>query len=116
VLPELVGKLNGLAMRVPVTNVSVTDLVVNTKKSMNADSVNAAYKGAMEGDLKGILDYTEEPLVSSDYIHNPHSVTIDGLSTIASGNTAKVIGWYDNEWGYSCRLAWMTEKIGRLAG
>jgi len=116
VLPELAGKLNGLAMRVPVANVSVTDLVVNTKKPMSADSVNDVYKEEMAGALEGILDYTEEPLVSSDYIHNPHSVTIDGLSTMASGNMAKVIGWYDNEWGYSCRLAWMTEKIGRLAG
>ncbi len=116
VLPELAGKLNGLAMRVPVANVSVIDLVVNTKKPIDADSVNDVYKEAMEGALKGILDYTEEPLVSSDYIHNPHSVTIDGLSTMASGNMAKVIGWYDNEWGYSCRLVWMTEKIGRLAG
>jgi glyceraldehyde 3-phosphate dehydrogenase len=116
VLPELAGKLNGLAMRVPVANVSVIDLVVNTKKPVDADSVNDVYKEAIEGVLKGILDYTEEPLVSSDYIHNPHSVTIDGLSTMASGNMAKVIGWYDNEWGYSCRLAWMTEKIGRLAG
>ena len=116
VLPELAGKLNGLAMRVPVANVSVIDLVVNTKKPIDADSVNDVYKEAMEGALKGILDYTEEPLVSSDYIHNPHSVTIDGLSTMASGNMAKVIGWYDNEWGYSCRLAEMTEKIGRLAG
>jgi len=116
VLPELAGKLNGLAMRVPVSNVSVTDLVATMKKPTNAKEVNVCYRKASEGSLKGILAYTEEPLVSSDYIHNPCSATIDGLSTMTSKNLVKVIGWYDNEWGYSCRMAEMVEKMGRLEG
>jgi len=114
VLPELAGKLNGAAMRVPVNNVSVTDLVVATKKAVTAEKVNSAYRDASEGPLKGILTYTEKPLVSSDYIHDPSSVTIDGLATMVAGGQIKVIGWYDNEWGYSNRLAWMLEKIGEL--
>jgi len=114
VLPELAGKLNGAAMRVPVNNVSVTDLVVTTEKAATAKKVNSAYREASEGSLNGILTYTEKPLVSSDYIHDPSSVTIDGLATMVSGGQVKVIGWYDNEWGYSNRLAWMLEKIGEL--
>ncbi len=116
VLPELTGKLNGLAMRVPVTNVSVTDLIVTLKSPASADEVNSAYKEASNSSLRGILAFTEEPLVSSDYIHDPHSVTIDGLSTMATDNLVKVIGWYDNEWGYSCRMAWMVERMGELEG
>ncbi len=116
VLPELTGKLNGLAMRIPVTNVSVTDLIVTLKSPVSADKVNSAYKEASNGPLRDILAFTEEPLVSSDYIHNPYSVTIDGLSTMATGNLVKVIGWYDNEWGYSCRMAWMVERMGELEG
>jgi glyceraldehyde 3-phosphate dehydrogenase len=116
VLPELSGKLNGLAVRVPVTNVSITDLVAIVKKPGTADKVNAAYREAASGKLKGILAYTEEPLVSSDFIHDPHSATIDGLSTMAVGNLIKVMAWYDNEWGYSSRLAWMLEYMGDLEG
>ena len=106
VLPELAGKLNGMAMRVPVPTGSVTDFVANIKKSATADEINAAYKEAAENGLRGIMEYTEEPLVSSDIIKNPHSSIIDGLSTmVVSDNMVKVIGWYDNEWGYSCRTA-----------
>ncbi len=116
VLPELAGRLNGMAMRVPVTNVSVTDLVSTVKKPVDKDDVNSAYSEASIGPLKGILAYTKEPLVSSDYIHNPYSVTIDGLSTMMAGKLVKVVGWYDNEWGYSCRMAWMVERMGELEG
>jgi len=116
VLPELEGRLNGLAFRVPVSNVSITDLVATVEKPVTVDDVNAAYQKAAEGEMRGILAYTDEPLVSSDFIHDPHSVTIDGLSTMSAGRLVKVLGWYDNEWGYSCRLAWMLERMGELEG
>jgi len=116
VLPELAGRLNGMAMRVPVTNVSITDLVATVERPAAAEEVNAAYREAAEGALKGILAYTEEPLVSSDFIHDPHSATIDGLSTMTAGKLVKVLAWYDNEWGYSNRLAWMLERMGELEG
>ncbi len=106
VLPELVGKLNGMAMRVPVPTGSVTDFVANIKKSATADEINAAYRHAAENGLNGIMEYSEDPLVSSDIIKNPHSSIIDSLSTMTiGGNMVKVVGWYDNEWGYSCRTA-----------
>jgi glyceraldehyde 3-phosphate dehydrogenase len=105
VLPELKGKLNGMAMRVPTKNVSVTDLVAELKVSVTVEEVNAALKAAAEGPLKGILAYSEEPLVSSDYNGNPASSTIDALSTmVIEGNMVKVVSWYDNEWGYSNRV------------
>jgi len=105
VLPELKGKLNGFAMRVPTPNVSVVDLVAEIKTSVTAEDVNAALKEAAEGPLKGILGYSDEPLVSSDYNGNPASSTIDGLSTmVLEGNMIKVVSWYDNEWGYSNRV------------
>ena len=116
VLPELTGKLNGLAVRVPVTNVSLTDLVAVVRKAPSASEINATYKKASKGFLKGILDYTEEPLVSSDFVHNAHSAIVDGASTMASGNLVKVLAWYDNEWGYSNRLVWMLERIAELEG
>jgi len=116
VLPELAGKLNGMAVRVPVANVSITDLVASVRKTAAAEEVNAAYREAAEGALKGILAYTEEPLVSSDFIHDPHSATVDGLSTMTAGNMVKVLAWYDNEWGYSNRLVWMLERMGELEG
>ncbi len=116
VLPELAGRLNGMAMRVPVTNVSVTDLVATVERSTDSDGVNSAYREASEGSLRGFLAYTEEPLVSSDYIHSPYSVTIDGLTTTVAGRLVKVVGWYDNEWGYSNRMAWMVERMGELEG
>ena len=105
VLPELKGKLNGFAMRVPVPNVSVVDLVVDLAKNTTADEINQALKEASGTYLKGILDYSELPLVSIDYNGNPYSATIDALSTmIIEGSMAKVIAWYDNEWGYSQRV------------
>jgi len=115
VLPELDGKLNGFAFRVPTADVSVIDLVVETKKSVTRDEVNAALKKAAEGDLKGILNYSEEPLVSIDYKGDPASSTIDALSTLViENNMVKVVSWYDNEWGYSARcadlLAYMAKK------
>ncbi|MBW5448960.1 type I glyceraldehyde-3-phosphate dehydrogenase [Cohnella sp. CFH 77786] len=105
VLPELKGKLNGMSFRVPTPNVSVTDLVAELKVSVTVDEVNAALKAAAEGPLKGILNYSDEPLVSSDYNGDPASSTIDALSTmVIEGNMVKVVSWYDNEWGYSNRV------------
>jgi glyceraldehyde 3-phosphate dehydrogenase len=105
VLPELEGKLNGFAMRVPTPNVSVVDLVVNVEKSTGVEEVNAAFRKAAEGELKGILEYTEEPLVSKDFNGNPHSAIVDALSTmVMDGNMVKAIAWYDNEWAYSTRV------------
>ncbi|MBD0383942.1 type I glyceraldehyde-3-phosphate dehydrogenase [Paenibacillus sedimenti] len=105
VLPELKGKLNGMAMRVPTPNVSVTDLVVETKVNVTVDEVNAALQKAANGSLKGILNYTDAPLVSSDFNGDPASSTIDALSTMVVGdNLLKVVSWYDNEWGYSNRV------------
>ena len=104
VIPELKGKLDGVALRVPVADGSITDLVVEVERETSAEEVNKVFKNAAEGELKGILEYTEEPIVSNDIIGNPHSCIIDGLSTKVIGSTVKVFGWYDNEWGYSCRL------------
>jgi glyceraldehyde 3-phosphate dehydrogenase len=105
VLPELKGKLNGFAMRVPTPNVSVVDLVAELKTDVTVEDVNRVLKEAAEGPLKGILGYSEEPLVSSDYNGNPASSTIDALSTmVLEGNMVKVVSWYDNEWGYSNRV------------
>ncbi|SDB97744.1 type I glyceraldehyde-3-phosphate dehydrogenase [Shouchella lonarensis] len=112
VLPELKGKLNGGAMRVPTPNVSLVDLVVELDKDVTAEEVNGALKQAAEGDLKGILAYSEAPLVSKDYNGNPHSSTVDGLSTmVMEGNMVKVISWYDNESGYSHRVVDLVEYI-----
>ncbi|OEF99695.1 type I glyceraldehyde-3-phosphate dehydrogenase [Vulcanibacillus modesticaldus] len=105
VLPELKGKLNGFAMRVPTPNVSVVDLVAELEKDVTVEEVNGALKAAAEGELKGILAFSEEPLVSVDYNHDPHSSSVDGLSTmVMDGNMVKVVSWYDNEWGYSNRV------------
>jgi glyceraldehyde 3-phosphate dehydrogenase len=105
VMPELKGKLDGYAMRVPTPNVSVVDLVCVTEKPVTAEAVNAALKKAAEGPLKGILAYTEDPVVSSDMMHNSNSSIVDaGLTKVLDGNLLKVVSWYDNEWGYSCRV------------
>ncbi len=105
VIPELKGKLDGYAMRVPTPNVSVVDFVAETAKATSTEEVNAALKKAAEGDMKGILAYTEDPVVSSDMMHNPNSSIIDAsLTKVLDGNLVKVIAWYDNEWGYSCRI------------
>ncbi|MDU1349051.1 type I glyceraldehyde-3-phosphate dehydrogenase [Clostridium butanoliproducens] len=112
VLPQLKGKLNGMAVRVPTPTVSMTDLVCELEKPATAEEINAAFKNAAEGELKGILDYSEEPLVSIDYRGNEHSSIVDGLSTmVIENNLVKVVSWYDNEWGYSNRLADLTKYI-----
>lgn len=117
VLPELKGKLDGLALRVPVPNVSITDLTVVLEKSVTKEEVNEAFRKAAEGPLKGILAYTEEPIVSSDVNHTPYSAVVDGLSTmVVGGNLVKVLAWYDNEWGFSCRMVELIELIGKKAG
>jgi glyceraldehyde 3-phosphate dehydrogenase len=114
VLPELKGKLNGGAMRVPTPNVSLVDLVVELEKDVTVDEINSALKAASEGELKGILAYSEEPLVSGDYNGNPSSSTIDALSTmVMEGSMAKVISWYDNETGYSHRVVDLVEYIAK---
>ena len=106
VLPELNGKLHGMALRVPTTTVSITDFTATLSKAVTVENVNGAFREAAQGSLKGILKYTEEPLVSSDFKGNPHSCIFDALSTIVmEGDMVKVLGWYDNEWGYSCRTA-----------
>ena len=106
VLPELNGRLDGIAFRVPTATGSITDFVANVSKDVTVDAVNAAYQEAAEGALMGILEYSTEPLVSSDFRGNSHSCIIDGLSTmVMQDRMVKVMGWYDNEWGYSCRTA-----------
>jgi glyceraldehyde 3-phosphate dehydrogenase len=107
VIPEVHGKLDGFALRVPTPTVSIVDLVVNTVEPVSVESVNAAFKAASESDaMAGILGYSEEPLVSSDYRQDSRSSIFDALSTIVLGDRmAKVVAWYDNEWGYSCRIA-----------
>ncbi len=112
VLPKLKGKIHGIALRVPVHDASIVDLVALVGRHTSEDEVNSAFKEAAAGDLKGILDYTDEPLVSIDFIGNPHSAIVDGRSTkVIDGNLVKVLAWYDNEWGYSCRLVDMANKI-----
>jgi glyceraldehyde 3-phosphate dehydrogenase len=105
VLPELKGKMDGISLRVPVPDGSVTDLVAQLGREVTRDEVNAAFRAAAEGALKGYLAYTSDPIVSSDIVGSPASCTFDSLLTMASGDQVKVIGWYDNEWGYSNRLA-----------
>ena len=115
-MPELEGKIDAIAMRIPLQNVSLIDLVVELKGENTVDEINQSFKEAADKSLKGILAYSDEPLVSSDYIHNPYSAVVDGLSTMAKGRIVKILAWYDNEWGYSCRLAEMAEKMCKLAG
>ncbi|MEU8504133.1 type I glyceraldehyde-3-phosphate dehydrogenase [Streptomyces brevispora] len=113
VLPQLKGKLDGIAMRVPVPTGSVTDLVITLEREVTRDEVNAAFqKAAEEGPLKGRLVYTQDPIVSSDIVSDPASCTFDSLLTMAEGTQVKVIGWYDNEWGYSNRLVDLTVFVG----
>ncbi|MBV2365672.1 type I glyceraldehyde-3-phosphate dehydrogenase [Streptomonospora nanhaiensis] len=112
VLPELQGKLDGIAMRVPVPDGSVTDLVVELEREVTKDEVNAAFKAAAEGPLKQFLTYTEDQIVSSDIVGTPASCTFDSSLTMAFGSTVKVIGWYDNEWGYSNRLVDLAKLVG----
>ncbi|MDP1808062.1 MAG: type I glyceraldehyde-3-phosphate dehydrogenase [Actinomycetota bacterium] len=112
VVPELKGRLDGLALRVPVADGSIVDLVVETEKNTDIAAVNAAMKAAAVGPMKGILQYTEDPIVSIDVVDNPHSSVFDGLSTMVSGgNLVKILSWYDNEWGYSSRLVDLVKYI-----
>jgi glyceraldehyde 3-phosphate dehydrogenase len=119
VIPELQGKFHGFALRVPTPTVSVVDFVADLERNATVEELNAAFKAAAEGPMKGILGYTEEPLVSIDFKGDQRSSIIDGLSTMAiGGNMVKVVSWYDNEWGFSCRMAdlcnYLTQKgIGR---
>ena len=113
VIPELNGKLNGMALRVPTPNVSLVDLVLDLKESVTAEEINAKFKAAAEGELKGYLAYTEKPLVSIDFNGNSASGIVDALSTmVVGGNMLKVLGWYDNEWGYSCRVVDLAKYVG----
>jgi glyceraldehyde 3-phosphate dehydrogenase len=113
VIPELNGKLDGLAMRVPVTDGSVVDLTVDLERAVTVAEVNAAMRQAAEGDLKGILQYEENPIVSTDIVGNTYSSIFDAqLTQVMDGSMVKVVAWYDNEWGYSSRVE---ELIGRLA-
>lgn len=114
VLPELKGKLNGFAMRVPTPNVSVVDLVANLEKDVTVEELNAALKEAAEGSLKGILGFSDEPLVSIDFVGDARSSIVDGLSTMVVGEkTVKVVAWYDNEWGYSERVVDLARFVGK---
>ncbi len=114
VIPELKGKLDGLAMRVPVADASVVDLVVEVKKKATKEKINRLFRTASRRELKGILQYTEEPIVSVDVIGNPHSAVFDALSTnVIADKLVKVLAWYDNEWGYSCRLIDLIEGMGK---
>ncbi len=112
VLPQLKGKLHGMSLRVPTPNVSLVDLVVDLKREVTMEEVNEAFVQASQGELKGILDITDEPLVSIDFTTNENSAVIDGLSTMVIGsNKVKVLAWYDNEWGYSCRVVDLTKYV-----
>ena len=111
VIPELNGKLDELAVRVPTPTGSLVDLVVNLKVETTKQEINAAIKEAAEGPMKGIIEYTEDEIVSVDIIHNPHSAIFDAQSTMVNGKTIKVLAWYDNEWGYSARVIDLIEKL-----
>jgi glyceraldehyde 3-phosphate dehydrogenase len=114
VIPELKGRFDGMSLRVPTVTVSVVDFVATIRKEASKEAVNDAFKQASAGPLKGILDYTEEPLVSSDFRGDAHSSIVDGLSTmVLGGSMVKVLAWYDNEWGYSCRVADLTDFIAQ---
>jgi glyceraldehyde 3-phosphate dehydrogenase len=115
VLPELDGKLDGIALRVPVADGSITDLTAELKREVTIEEINGAFKEAAAGPMKDVLEYTEDPVVSSDIIDNPHSCIFDSKCTMVSprgkGTTAKIFGWYDNEWGYSCRTADLISRV-----
>jgi glyceraldehyde 3-phosphate dehydrogenase len=113
VIPELKGKLDGLAVRVPVPDGSVVDLVAELEQNVTKEEMDAAFRSAAQGDLRGILEYSEDEIVSTDVIHNPHSSVYDSkMSTVMGGNLVKVLSWYDNEWGFSCRVIDLIRLIG----
>jgi glyceraldehyde 3-phosphate dehydrogenase len=115
VIPELNGKLNGMSLRVPTPDGSIVDLVVELEKTATVEEINAAMKAASEGQMKGILEYTEDPIVSIDIVGNPHSSIFDALSTmVIEGNMVKVLSWYDNEWGYSNRVVDLIQKVAAI--
>jgi glyceraldehyde 3-phosphate dehydrogenase len=111
VIPSLKGKLDGMAFRVPTPDVSLIDLVVNLERKASVDDVNNSLREASEGAMKGILGYSDEPLVSADYVHCPFSSVVDSIETRVMGNMIKVVSWYDNEWGYVCRLIEVAERL-----
>jgi glyceraldehyde 3-phosphate dehydrogenase len=115
VLPEVAGKLDGFAMRVPVIDGSVTDLTVILEKAATKEEINAAMKAAAEGEMKGILEYSTDPIVSSDIVGNPHSCVFDSPLTMSSGNMVKVVGWYDNELGYATRVVDLLDLFAKFA-
>ena len=114
IIPELKGKLDGVSLRVPTPTGSITDFVANLKREASIAEINAAFKAAADGAMKGILKYTEDPIVTADIVHDPHSCTFDSLMTMSMGRTAKIYGWYDNEWGYSCRVVDLLKKMDKL--
>jgi glyceraldehyde 3-phosphate dehydrogenase len=119
VLPACSGKMNGIALRVPTPDVSIVDLTAILGKDVTAEDINAAMKKAAQGPLKGILEYTEDPIVSSDMLHSTYSAVFDAQSTMVMGNKSnfvKILAWYDNEWGFSCRMVELIEMIGKKAG
>ncbi|HLI52207.1 MAG TPA: type I glyceraldehyde-3-phosphate dehydrogenase, partial [Thermomicrobiaceae bacterium] len=114
VIPDLKGKFDGFSLRVPTPTVSIVDFVADLERPATTESLNAAFKEASESELVGILDYTEEPLVSTDFRGDSHSAIVDGLSTMVVGeNMVKIVSWYDNEWGYSCRVADLANEIAQ---
>ncbi|NQW60093.1 type I glyceraldehyde-3-phosphate dehydrogenase [bacterium] len=113
VMESMKGKLDGTSLRVPIPTGSITDFVANLKKPATVEEINAAFKKAAEGELKGILEYTDEPIVSSDVVTNPHSCVFDSGLTMSMGTMVKVLGWYDNEWGYSNRLVDLSLFVGK---
>ncbi|SDF13827.1 type I glyceraldehyde-3-phosphate dehydrogenase [Sporomusa acidovorans] len=115
VIPELKGKLNGISVRVPVPNVSLTDLVVELKRDVTVEEVNQALKRSARHSLRGIIEYCEEPLVSSDFLNNSHSAIVDALSTmVIDKRKLKLLAWYDNEWGYSCRVIDLAQYVSQM--
>ena len=115
VLPELDGKLDGMAMRVPTPDGSITDLVANLDQDVTVDDVNQAFEAAAQDEMEGILQYSEEPLVSRDIIHNPHSCIYDAPAAMTAGSMVKILGWYDNEWGYACRTVDLVKHLMHAA-
>lgn len=115
VLPHLQGKLDGMALRVPIPDGSLTDLTVEVETAASVDEINDAFRAAADGPFKGIVQYCEDPIVSVDIVHNPHSVIFDSLATMVRENTVKIIGWYDNEWGYANRTVDIAERLMSLA-
>jgi glyceraldehyde 3-phosphate dehydrogenase len=112
-MESMKGKLDGTALRVPVPTGSITDFVANLSKPATVEEINAAFKAAADGPLKGVLEYTSDPIVSSDIVTNPHSCVFDSDLTMSMGTLVKVLGWYDNEWGYSNRLVDLTLHVAK---